>query len=928
MKSYRIITCLLYLFLLHLNVNAQTTDEASFSQIFDIIYSHNFDNDTEGDYRETEWKRDWNNPTWANHALGYGIILKDNVSKNLQISFPKGEMGMDSSGVQWHGKFSQGYDELYLTYKVKFSQGFTNKDLQGKLPGFSGAASNTGGSLPTGKDGWSTRYMFHGTEILFYLYYPEMYKDFGDDTPVAGKTYYGSAVYFQPGFTLQPNVWYTVTQRVVMNTIGKADGLVEGYLNGKLCAVKTGMRFRDISSIQIDRINFGNFLGGSGKPPLNDEFIYYDDFCVFSYKPWVNVPRGTTKSPSGRVLFMPDINQIKSWGDKISASNTTSNASDIQWTEYPLSVTGYVLERKAANETIYKNVAILAFGQTSYRDQNLEPGKNYIYRIKAYNNSDFTDYSKEISIVTVAAAPVNNAPVIKDQVFTVSQGNFSNNIVGKIAATDPDAGQLLSFSIISGNTSNIFSLNSTTGELSTLTTNLFKPGDTVVYTLNIKVTDNSALPKSSTAVVTIKLIGNPLVIANQNPIIKNQAFTVKQSSFSSGLIGKIVASDPDVGQQLSFKINTGNNAALFILNNNTGDLSSNSTSLFKAGDTISYLLNITVTDNGSSPKSSSADITVKCIGNPVVVAINNSPVILPQTFSILQSSFKSNLVGKIIASDPDAGQVLTYSIVSENTAGLFLVNSSTGDLTTTTSNVFRNADTLEHTLSIKVTDNGNTPRNSLATIVIRFIGNSPVLPANNSPVIDNQAFTVYEQAFENNFIGRIVAADSDPSQKLSYSIVSGNFANLFQIDRETGVLSTTSDNIFKTDTMVINLVVAVTDNAIAAKSANATIEVKLIGKQKNDLKSPLTMHVYPNPSNGKINVKIDEQVGGEITTENSNTRIEIRGLNGESIVSKIIENQEYNTLEYFDLSDLRNGTYVVSAKKGNMILSKTIILNK
>lgn len=917
MKLYRIIICFLYCFIMQTQTaKSQITDEASFNQIFSIIYSHNFENDTEGAYKETEWKRDWNNPTWANHALGYGKILNENSSKNLQIKFPKGEMGMDSSGVQWHGKFSQGYDELYLTYKIKFSSGFSNKDLQGKLPGFSGAASNTGGNLPTGTDGWSTRYMFHGTQILFYLYYPEMYKDFGDASPVAGKTYYGSAVYFEPGFTLQPNVWYTVTQRVVMNTIGKADGLVEGYLNGKLCALKTGMRFRDISSIQIDRINFGNFLGGSGKPPVNDEFIHYDDFCVFAYKPWVNVPRGNTKSPSGRTLFMPDLNQISAWGTNVNALNVTSSSADVQWSNYPLGITGYVVERKADNETAFKGVASLAYGQNSYKDLNLTSGRTYTYRIKAYNNTDFTDYSKEFSITTTALS--NNSPVIKDQQFSVQQNTFINNYIGKIAATDPDAGQSLKYEILSGNSSGIFTINTATGELKTLSSLVFKVSDTLTYVLTVKVSDNAPTPKSSLATITVKFIGNTPV--NSAPTIQNQLFSVKQELFTSTLVGKIVASDVDADQKLTYTITSGNNSGIFSLNSSTGELTTFSINVFKAGDTITHSLNITVSDNAANSKSSSAAITVKFIGSFSVATVNNSPSISNQTFSLHQNNFNANYVGKIIASDPDAGQTLTFKIEGGNEAGIFAINSSNGDLTTTTSDVFKSNETLLYTLNVKVTDTGTTPKSASAAVLVKFTGNT--IAVNTAPVINNQAFIVKEQEFADNYIGNVIATD-EASQKLAYSISSGNISGLFQINQETGALTTTTEKIFDSETRDYNLTVAVSDGS---KSSSATVTVTLEGKSKKQIQT-VNMKVYPNPSKGNINVEIEVPEEPLISGITENTvNIQILDLAGNSMVTKNSESN--NSIENFDLSEFKNGTYIVSVKKSNLTISRRLIINK
>jgi hypothetical protein len=90
-----------------------------------------------------------------------------------------------------------------------------------------------------------------------------------------------------------------------MNTPGKYNGLVEAYINGKLCAAQTGIRFRDISTLMIDRISFANFFGGSGVPPSKTEYISFDDFFVYTYNSSVSVARGNVANPTGKTIILP-----------------------------------------------------------------------------------------------------------------------------------------------------------------------------------------------------------------------------------------------------------------------------------------------------------------------------------------------------------------------------------------------------------------------------------------------------------------------------------------------------------------------------------------------------------------------------------------------------------------------------------------------
>ncbi len=231
----------------------------------------------------------------------------------------------------------------------------------------------------------------------------------------------------------------------------------------------------------------------------------------------------------------------------------------------------------------------------------------------------------ESTVSTPPVEMVNNAPVINTQQFTVQQSSFSNNLIGTINATDKDAGQHLRYSIISGNEKGIFSLNSQNGELTTVKNYVFEP-DTISYKLGIKVTDDGLKPESSIATINIDMIGTPPVeMVNNAPVINTQRFTVQQSAFTNNLIGAIIATDKDTDQHLRYSIISGNEKGLFSLNSLNGELSTVKNYIFGPG-TISYKLEIKVTDDGLEPESSIAIINIDLIGSSKTVYLdpNNS----------------------------------------------------------------------------------------------------------------------------------------------------------------------------------------------------------------------------------------------------------------------------------------------------------------
>jgi MYXO-CTERM domain-containing protein len=103
--------------------------------------------------------------------------------------------------------------------------------------------------------------------------------------------------------------------------------------------------------------------------------------------------------------------------------------------------------------------------------------------------------------VNAPGAPVNNAPVIANQTFTINDGSANGTVVGSVVASDPDAGNTLTYSITGGNTGNAFSINASTGVLSVNAAVSYTSNPT--FNLSVRVTDNGML--STTATVTVNV---------------------------------------------------------------------------------------------------------------------------------------------------------------------------------------------------------------------------------------------------------------------------------------------------------------------------------------------------------------------------------------------------------------------------------------
>ena len=253
-----------------------TTTSVAQPKIGTVLYANGFSKDTVGVYTSAALNAGWNNPSWSNGIKESRVFIADDADtqrgRSMEVRYPLGAVGPTTGGAQWQLRLGKSYDELYCSYRVKFPQGF-NFVKGGKLPGFAGGAANTGGTKPDGTDGWSGRLMWGpGGKVYQYVYHPDQPTNYGDE-------FYwneNGQQFFQPG------TWHNIEVRIVMNTPGKKDGIIQGWYDGVLALNISNLRFRDVSSFGIDMLYFSTFFGGDDTSwaPTKDESVYFDDFKI------------------------------------------------------------------------------------------------------------------------------------------------------------------------------------------------------------------------------------------------------------------------------------------------------------------------------------------------------------------------------------------------------------------------------------------------------------------------------------------------------------------------------------------------------------------------------------------------------------------------------------------------------------------------
>lgn len=243
-------------------------------------------------YNRSSLYHDWGNNLKSINGIDENRvkIITDATSKVLQVRYPAGSCGPTDQagcgkggGAQWLVPLDlyNSFDKATLSYRIKFSDTF-DFVLGGKLPGLTGAPKPlsmppTGGHRSSDCNGFSARMMWRqGGAAVLYLYYPGQTGNYGDDFNFTDTN--GETIIFIPG------QWYTITQKIFMNTPGKSDGIIEIWLNNSKVLHKDGLTFRGIScrNIGINQFYFSTFFGGNDLSwaSKKEEYILFDDFII------------------------------------------------------------------------------------------------------------------------------------------------------------------------------------------------------------------------------------------------------------------------------------------------------------------------------------------------------------------------------------------------------------------------------------------------------------------------------------------------------------------------------------------------------------------------------------------------------------------------------------------------------------------------
>ena len=292
----------------------------------------------------------------------------------------------------------------------------------------------------------------------------------------------------------------------------------------------------------------------------------------------------------------------------------------------------------------------------------------------------------------------NESPVITSNGGGASASiSVAENItaVTTVTATDPDAGQTLSYSI-SGTDAAKFTIDSATGVLAFVTAPNFEApadaGGVNVYDVTVEASDGQ--------IITPQLLAVTVTDVNDAPVILTGGgeFTVFENTTSSSTWSQVFATDEDTGQTLSYTI-SGADADKFTLQYHSvlgeARLSFATAPNFEVptdadGDNV-YEVEVQVSDGHGGIDTQAIALAV--------TDVNEAPVGVADSFAGQEDTLLAIPAATLLAndSDPDQGDTLSIASVGNAVNGSAVLNG--GDVVFTPAADFSGQASFDYTVS-------------------------------------------------------------------------------------------------------------------------------------------------------------------------------------------------------------------------------------
>ncbi|RWS16902.1 protocadherin Fat 4-like protein, partial [Dinothrombium tinctorium] len=401
----------------------------------------------------------------------------------------------------------------------------------------------------------------------------------------------------------------------------------------------------------------------------------------------------------------------------------------------------------------------------------------------------------------------------------------------QVYAVDADKGENAEFKYVLHDDSNAFKINENTGWISVKDPSKLDRETQSKIRMKVSAVErkpnvNPDSHKQGGSQTTIEI--NLLDANDNNPQFfpsNIYTFSVLETAPANTLLGSIFAHDNDLaenGQVVYYKQNDSLSSTVpFDVHSQNGSIYvlPEFVSLLKKQDHYTFF--VVATD---MPKIQFERRTSVAVIRINVTDINNSvPEFIgaPYEAYVGESLPEGAYVTQIIARDADSvNDVLEYSIIAGNDDKLFLIDSRSGKIFT--SSVLDYERKQSYDLLVQVSDGINT---AVAPVLVHVVDIN-----DNIPVFAHSFynFTLIEEMGENVTVGNVLALDRDSGKNalIRYNIVGENANDIFYVDSLNGAIRTRR-RVDREAESVIDFVVIAFDGGIPQLSGTTNVRVKI-----------------------------------------------------------------------------------------------------
>jgi mRNA-degrading endonuclease HigB of HigAB toxin-antitoxin module len=379
---------------------------------------------------------------------------------------------------------------------------------------------------------------------------------------------------------------------------------------------------------------------------------------------------------------------------------------------------------------------------------DFETQTTYHIRVRSTTDGDglYTEKAFTITINNVNEAPTN----ITLSNNTVPEHRPANTVVGNLGTTDPDAGDSFTYTLTSGfGSDDNASFNISGNTLRATSTLNFETKSS--YTVRIRSTDaSSAFTEKQFTITVTNINETPTDISiSDNAIAENQP--------ANTVVGTLSTTDLDIGDSFIYTLVSGtgsaDNASFNISGNNL-----RATASLNFETKASYTVRIRTTD--------AANAFFEKAFTVVVTNVNETPTdIVLSDNTVLDHQPVNTVVGTLSSTDPDVGDIFTYSLVSGtgstdnasfNISGNQLRTSAIFDFNTKSS----------YSIRLRTTDAGSAFFEKIFTIIVTSSNSAPTdISLSSNSIAENQP--------ANSTVGNLSATDPDVGETFVFTLVSG-----------------------------------------------------------------------------------------------------------------------------------------------------------